>query len=169
MENRRSSRVPKKVNRKYSVDGNAVRKTNAVPSRREEEWKKEREERRRRRARRNAARRNREKSMFMSATYVAFLSICIALGTIFTTMYILEQVKINSNKAKTSQLSSQLNELKVENDEKVKEIDSAVDLDHIKDVAMNQLGMKYARKDQVVYYSVESSNYMNQYNSIPEK
>ena len=34
---------------------------------------------------------------------------------------------------------------------------------------MNQLGMKYARKDQVVYYSVESSNYMNQYNSIPEK
>ena len=33
---------------------------------------------------------------------------------------------------------------------------------------MNQLGMTYASEEQVVYYSVENNNYMDQYSDIPE-
>ena len=44
-----------------------------------------------------------------------------------------------------------------------------VNMDYIKDVAMNQLGMKYAQEGQIVYYTVDNSNYMNQYSDIPQK
>ena len=34
--------------------------------------------------------------------------------------------------------------------------------------AINRLGMKYASQDQIVYYSIDKNNYMDQYNDIPE-
>ena len=58
--------------------------------------------------------------------------------------------------------------MKCDNDAKYKTIATSVDLDYIRDVAMNQLGMNYARADQIVYYSVDNSNYMNQYRDIPQ-
>ena len=49
-----------------------------------------------------------------------------------------------------------------------KQITTSVDLNAIKDAAINRLGMKYASQDQIVYYSVDKSNYMDQYDDIPE-
>ena len=43
-----------------------------------------------------------------------------------------------------------------------------LDLNAIKDAAINRLGMKSATQDQIVYYSVDNNNYMDQYNDIPE-
>ena len=45
---------------------------------------------------------------------------------------------------------------------------TSVDLGYIKDVAINQLGMKYASEEQVIYYSVENNNFMDQYSDIPK-
>ena len=41
-------------------------------------------------------------------------------------------------------------------------------LDAIKEKAINELGMFYATQDQIVYYSVDKTDYMNQYNEIPQ-
>ena len=60
-------------------------------------------------------------------------------------------------------------QIKTDNDARLKRIETSVDLDYIKDVAMNQLGMKYAQEGQIVYYTVDNSNYMNQYSDIPQK
>ena len=49
-----------------------------------------------------------------------------------------------------------------------KNIETSVDLEQIKQKAINDLGMKYPAADQVVTYSVQSSDYMNQYGSVPE-
>ena len=57
--------------------------------------------------------------------------------------------------------------IREQNDAKYKQITTSVDLNHIRDVAINQLGMKYASSDQIVYYTVDNSNYMDQYNDIP--
>ena len=38
-----------------------------------------------------------------------------------------------------------------------------------KKVAMKKLGMKYPTEKQVVYYTVENSNFMDQYEDIPSK
>ena len=61
-----------------------------------------------------------------------------------------------------------LGKLFPDNDARYKEIVTSVDLDYIKDVAMNQLGMQYATEEQVIYYSVENNNFMDQYSDIPE-
>ena len=44
---------------------------------------------------------------------------------------------------------------------------TSVDIGHIKDVAINELGMRYPAEDQIVYYTVETSNFMDQYCDIP--
>jgi hypothetical protein len=66
-------------------------------------------------------------------------------------------------------VESQITDLRADNDAHYKRITTSVDLNEIKDIAMNQLGMTYASEDQIIYYSVENSNYMDQYSDIPEK
>ena len=61
-----------------------------------------------------------------------------------------------------------VNEMKDDNDARYKQITTSVDLNAIKDAAINRLGMKYASQDQIVYYSVDKNNYMDQYSDIPE-
>ena len=60
-------------------------------------------------------------------------------------------------------LESQINDMKADNDARYKQITTSVDLNAIKDAAINRLGMKYASQDQIVYYSVDKNNYMDQY------
>ncbi len=51
----------------------------------------------------------------------------------------------------------------------IKNLTTSTDLEHIKKVAMKKLGMKYPTEKQVVYYTVENSNFMDQYEDIPSK
>ena len=62
------------------------------------------------------------------------------------------------------------NELsKVNADNKAAEsrISTTTNLSEIKDKAINELGMVYATNNQIVYYSVDGSDYMSQYQDIP--
>ena len=40
-------------------------------------------------------------------------------------------------------------------------------LEEIKKIAINELGMKYAKEGQVIIYSGEGSDYVRQYKAIP--
>lgn len=40
-------------------------------------------------------------------------------------------------------------------------------MEHVKDVAMNELGMVYASKDQIVTYEENDSDYVRQYTDVP--
>ena len=44
---------------------------------------------------------------------------------------------------------------------------TTTNLSEIKDKAINELGMVYATNSQIVYYSVDGSDYMSQYQDIP--
>ena len=66
-------------------------------------------------------------------------------------------------------LESQLADLRADNDARYKNLTTSTDLEHIKKVAMKKLGMKYPTEKQVVYYTVENSNFMDQYEDIPSK
>ena len=65
-------------------------------------------------------------------------------------------------------LESEINNLRADNDAKYKSITTSVDLNQIKEIAINELGMTYASEDQVVDYSVEKNNFLDQYQDIPE-
>ena len=45
---------------------------------------------------------------------------------------------------------------------------SSVDLEEIKRIAISELGMKYAKEGQVITYSGEGSDYVRQYDDIPD-
>ena len=123
----------------YYINGNAVRELDeAAPVRRPQKSTRELEEIRRKKNRRTSARRNQERSN------------------------VTQQMK------EVAALESQINDMKADNDARYKQITTSVDLNAIKDAAINRLGMKYASQDQIVYYSVDKNNYMDQYSDIPE-
>ena len=66
-------------------------------------------------------------------------------------------------------LESQLSDLKTENDDEYNRVVTSVDLEEIRDIAINELGMVYAQEDQVVLYDSEGSDYVRQYADIPEE
>ena len=118
--------------------------------------------------RRRAAARNQEKALRMSKSYVAFLTMAVTVFGIFCGAYIKLQSDVTARMKKIASLESQVTDLKADNDEAYKRINTAVDLDAIKEKAINELGMFYATQDQIVYYSVDKTDYMNQYNEIPQ-
>lgn len=152
----------------YYVNGSTVRQLEAQPVRRERIDRTKIQEEQKKKRRRNAARRNRERALHMSRGYVAFLSLCVAVVAFAAVGLVQTQSQVTQRMEHIAALESQITDLKADNDARYKEIITSVDLDYIKDVAMNQLGMKYATEDQIVYFSVENNNFMDQYSDIPE-
>lgn len=155
----------KKYQTHIYVDGNTVRKMEAAP-----DYQREQEEKRRQETKKHNAqttRRNREKATHMSKGYVAFLTVAVMITAFVSVTYIQLQSEVTSHLKTVSSLESQVVDLKADNDATLKRINTSVDLNNIKDVAMNQLGMVYAGENQIVYYSVDEDDYMNQYSDIP--
>ena len=152
----------------YYVNGSTVRQLEAQPVRRERIDRTKIQEEQKKKRRRNAARRNRERALHMSRGYVAFLSLCVAVVAFAAVALVQTQSQVTQRMEHIAALESQITDLKADNDARYKEIITSVDLDYIKDVAINELGMQYAAEDQIIYYSVESDNFMDQYSDIPE-
>ena len=149
------------------VDGNTVRRLETAP-----DYHREREERKQREKRRHnehVARRNQERALHMDRGYVAFLTIAALMTALVSAAYIKLQSEMTGRLKNIAALESTVSDLKEDNDSAYKQISTSVDLDTVKDVAMNQLGMVYAGADQIVYYTVENDDYMNQYSEIPEQ
>lgn len=154
----------------YYIDGNTVRRMESAPDyRRQHEERIRREQEEELRQKRRLARRKQEKAMRMSRSYVLFLTMAVVVFGIFAGMYIRIQSDITARMNKISSLESQIADVKADNDEAYKRINTSVDLDSIRDVAMQQLGMSYAKESQIIYYSVGDDDYMNQYGEIPAK
>lgn len=154
----------------YYIDGNTVRRSEAVPDYRkvrQERIEEEREAEQRRK--RRIARRNRERELRMSRSYVFFLSVAVVVFGMFTGGYIKVQSEVTARMRTISKLESQINDLKADNDEAYKKLNTSVDLEEIKNRAITELGMFYAKEAQIIYYSVGDDDYMNQYGEIPDK
>ena len=48
-------------------------------------------------------------------------------------------------------------------------IESSVNLEEIRNIAMNELGMVYATGENVILYENTSQNYVSQYEDIPQE
>ena len=67
-----------------------------------------------------------------------------------------------------SVLESQLNNLKLENDATYSRINSNMDLEQIRDTAINELGMTYAKEGQIETFTSENGDYVRQLAKIDE-
>ncbi|HBA69167.1 MAG TPA: cell division protein FtsL [Lachnospiraceae bacterium] len=116
----------------------------------------------------NTAKKNREKAHHMSLGYVLFLSGAVIAAGFILTAYIGLQADITNSIKNISRLESQLNSLRLDNDEEYSRITNNVDLEEVKRVAIQELGMKYAEEGQIVSITGGGSDYMRQVSDIPK-
>lgn len=116
----------------------------------------------------NTARKNREKAEHMSAGYVLFLSLALLATGWILVGYIRLQSDITHSIQNISRLENDLNDLRLANDEEYNRITSSIDLEEVRRIAIQELGMKYAEEGQIVTYESENSDYVKQIAAIPE-
>lgn len=113
-------------------------------------------------------RRNRERSRSMSPAYVVVMAlvICITFGICLN--YLSLQNTVNSTMRNIAALENTYDTLQKENEALELSISSYQDYAYIYDVAVNELGMRPATQDQIVTFDLEESEYVKQYEAIPE-
>ena len=110
----------------------------------------------------NEARKNREKAHHMNLGYMIFLMAALCVSAVILIHYIQLQSELTNSTKEIARLESRLNNLKLSNDEEYNRIDSNIDLEEIKRVAIGELGMTYAGEGQIVTYSSVGADYMRQ-------
>ena len=116
----------------------------------------------------NTARRNREKAEHMNFGYVLFLSLALFATGWILVGYIGLQSDITNSIKHISVLEKELNNLKLANDEEYNRITSNIDLEEVRRIAIEELGMQYAKEGQIINFTSENSDYVKQMASIPE-
>lgn len=159
-----SSRVKTGYEQPY-VYGNTVRKSEParVPVRREINDPK------REGKRRHAVRRNQEKALHMDLPYVFLLTVAAACALYICVNYLQIQASITARINSIQGLEKQLEVLKTENDALEIGINTSLDLDEVYRIATEELGMVYASKHQVLLYNKTESEYVRQYEDIPNQ
>lgn len=143
---------------RYYVQGNAVRKLDVTREIEGQPIKKTN----------HTARKNRERAKHMSAGYVLFLCIAMVVTGITLTNYIGLQSDITNSVKHISTLEKQLNDLKLANAEEYSRISSSVNLEEIKRIAIQELGMQYAEEGQIIPFTSQNNDYVKQIADIPQ-
>ncbi len=95
-----------------------------------------------------------------------FVAVCV-LATVFAG-YISLRSDVYNSKRRAQELEAELSELCAENDDTENRINGTIDLEKIKKVAMNDLGMTYADDSQIIVYESTGSDFVRQYISLEE-
>lgn len=98
----------------------------------------------------------------MSFRRVLVLILLVAAVTTALIFYIKLQSDVTKTSREVADLEQQLTELKSQNDAAYNEINDSISLEEVREKAINELGMKSADRDQVVIYSGEEKDSVNQ-------
>ncbi len=155
----------------YAVDGSVARKPRAVSRRYADAAGRAAETvsqgRTKTRSKTAPRRRIRTAAGTMTAGYVLFLAITV-ICTVFVCVQYLRLKETVTNQINTNEsLASRLVTLKSENDALLESVNNSIDWAYIRDTAINELGMKYADQDQIVWYNSDDSRYVRQYEDVP--
>ena len=98
----------------------------------------------------------------MNPGYVLFLSVALVFAVVTLCGYINLQSDITNQVNAISEMESRYNNLKLTNDEEYNRINSSIDLEQIKAVAIGELGMTYAREGQIISVEDAETDYVRQ-------
>lgn len=111
--------------------------------------------------------REREKTLSIDLPYLILLVLaCVASLFIFYN-YLKIQSSIATTLKNIEIQETRLAELKSENDALETRINTSMNLDYVYSVATKELGMVYAKKNQVITYDRTENEYVRQYDDIP--
>ena len=152
-QNRRVNSRSERTVEQYVIDGNTVRKIQVIPQ--EEPV-------------RRTTSRNRARTRAMSRGYVMFLAVVSAAALFMCVRYLQMKSAITTQTKEIATAESELSQLKADNDALYNSVISSVDLEKIKDKAMNELGMTYPQEDQIYQFDTAGNSYVRQYKDVPD-
>ena len=140
------------------IYGNTVRQAEVMPQRQEEP----RKEHKKKKLDRQILK-NRRKAMRMNPAYVMFLSIAAVAALVVCVWYLQVRAELTSRT-----VQQELADAKEENTTRYNVVMDSVNLEEVRDRAINDLGMGYATSDQIIEYQNPVNDYVKQYESIPK-
>ena len=105
----------------------------------------------------------------LSIPYCIFLAVACVLTLSLGAYYLEQQALATSSQKKIASLESELAELKKVNADDLNRIETSINLEEIREVAINELGMVYATKENVILYKSTHQNYVSQYGEVPQE
>lgn len=145
------------------IYGNTVRQAEVMPQRQEEP----RKEHKKKKLDRQILK-NRRKAMRMNPAYVMFLSIAAVAALVVCVWYLQVRTELTSRTEHITELQQELADAKEENTTRYNVVMDSVNLEEVRDRAINDLGMGYATSDQIIEYQNPVNDYVKQYESIPK-
>ena len=103
----------------------------------------------------------------MSPAFAVFLGIAVAATLVACCLVLSMQTAVTNQSDTFTNLQSEIESLNEDNNAYETRINSSVDLDAIRETAMNELGMVYPSEGQVLYYDLTESDYVIQYQNVP--
>ncbi len=155
----------------YYNQGNAVRKevqpyirpTRSLPTREQ----RERERREDAMRRQKITDRRRAAALRKNRLLTGYMIVAVMLTCVMLVGYVALQTNVTTRMNHIAELQNELSTVNADNKAAESRIATTTNLSEIKDKAINELGMVYATSSQIVYYSVDGSDYMSQYHDIP--
>jgi len=152
----------KKKKKELYIYGNTVRELQVEKSpaiERQQEGQREYNQRRRS---------DREYAISMNKGYVMFLVIAAAVVFVSMGYFLMLSAEVSDNQSAVAEMKSGMIDLKADNDDYERRIERSVDIDEIRRIAIEELGMVYPSSDQVVNYEYEESDFVRQYSDVPK-
>ena len=146
----------------FYVYGNAVRQAEPLPKK----TLKARPQQPKRTSRQVA--KNRNRAMSISPAYAVFLAVAAVCAVLVCMLYLNLQSDVMSRSEHVTAMQEELAELTEANNTAYNSAADSVNLETVRDRAMNEMGMVYASEGTVVEYDSPSGEYVKQYSNIPE-
>ena len=115
----------------------------------------------------NETRKNRDRAYYMNFGYVICLAAALCIAGYVLIGFIRLQADLTAQVEQIATLENRLNNMRLANDEELVRINSSIDLEEIRRIAIGELGMVYATEGQIINYANEGSDYVRQFGDIP--
>ena len=133
----------------FYVYGSAVRQPEALPSG-------------------NGTVRKPKKKRTSRQAYATFLIVAAVCAVFICVMYLRLQADVLNRADQITALQQELTDLKESNDTAHQAAEDSVNLESVREKAMNEMGMVYESQGKVIHYQSPTSDYVKQYDNIPE-
>lgn len=144
------------------IYGNTVRQEDVIPQ------KVSRVRSRRKKETSRLVRRNRNRAFNISSAYACFLAVAAVAAVLLCVSYLQLQSELVNRSENITALQGELVELTEANNTAYQVAEDSVDLEEVRNKAVNELGMVYAAQGSVTEYTRPESNYVKQYSEIPQ-
>ena len=98
--------------------------------------------------------------MAMNPAFAVTLVACL--------MMLSMQAEVTNQGNTITMLQAKIESMEEENNAYETRINNSIDLEAIRDTAINKLGMVYPTEGQVLYYDLTESDYVRQYQDVPD-